>query len=100
MTHIDPQAAEKKLSQPNVIFLDVRTQDEYARRRIPQAINIPLDELWLRYRELDAKKEIIVLCEHGIRSQSATGMLIQLGFKQVANMMGGMSRWTGKTVSG
>jgi len=99
MTHIYPEQAEKKLNQPDVIFLDVRTRGEYARRRIAQAINIPLDELLQRHRELDAEKEIIVLCEHGIRSQSATGLLIQLGFMQVVNMMGGMSHWKGETVS-
>jgi Rhodanese-related sulfurtransferase len=100
MTHIYPQEAEKKLNQPDVIFLDVRTRGEYVHRRIAQAINIPLDELLLRHSELDAEKEIIVLCEHGIRSQSASGLLIQLGFMQVVNMIGGMSRWTGETVSG
>ncbi len=100
MTHIYPQDAEKKLNQPDVVFLDVRTRGEYAHRRIAQALNIPLDELLLRYNELDAEKEIIVLCEHGIRSQSAAGLLIQLGFMQVVNMVGGMSRWTGETVSG
>jgi len=99
MTHIYPEQAEKKLNQPDVIFLDVRTRGEYARRRIAQAINIPLDELLQRHRELDAEKEIIVLCEHGIRSQSATGLLMQLGFMRVVNMIGGMSHWKGETVS-
>lgn len=100
MTHIYPEQAAEKLNQPDVVFLDVRTPFEYKHRRIKQAINIPLDELLNRHKELDPEKEIIVLCEHGIRSQSASGLLIQLGFMQVANMIGGMSRWTGETVSG
>jgi rhodanese-related sulfurtransferase len=100
MMHIYPQEAEQKVGEATVVFLDVRTRGEYAHRRIAQAINIPLDELLLRHGELDAEKEIIVLCEHGVRSQSASGLLIQLGFMQVVNMVGGMSRWTGETVSG
>jgi rhodanese-related sulfurtransferase len=100
MTHIYPQDAEKKLNEADVVFLDVRTRGEYAHRRIEKAINIPLDELLLCQSELDPEKEIIVLCEHGIRSQSASGLLIQLGFTNVVNMIGGMSRWTGETVSG
>lgn len=100
MRHIDPEQAAEKLSDPNVVFLDVRTPREYAHRRIAKAINIPLDELLIRHRELDPEKEIVVLCEHGIRSQSAAGLLVQLGFAQVLNMAGGMSRWTGETVSG
>ncbi|MCS6989263.1 MAG: rhodanese-like domain-containing protein [Chloroherpetonaceae bacterium] len=100
MTHIYPEQAAEKLNDPNVVFLDVRAPFEYARRRIAKAVNIPLDELLARCDELDREKEIIVLCEHGIRSQSAAGLLTQLGFAQVVNMIGGMSRWTGETVSG
>lgn len=100
MKHIYAQEAEKKLNQPDVIFLDVRTKEEYKNRRIAKAVNIPLDELLIRYKELAPEKEIIVLCEHGIRSQSAAGLLMQLGFMRVMNMVGGMSRWTGETVSG
>jgi rhodanese-related sulfurtransferase len=100
MNHLHPEEAQAKLAQPDVLFLDVRTPFEYRYRRIAKAVNIPLDELSARHSELDREKEIIVLCEHGIRSQQASGILMRLGFERIYNMLGGMSRWTGDAVSG
>lgn len=100
MNHLNPEEAQQKLGQTNVLFLDVRTPFEYRYRRITQAVNIPLDELVQRHIELNAENEIIVLCEHGIRSQQAAGILLQLGFERIYNMVGGMSRWTADVVSG
>jgi rhodanese-related sulfurtransferase len=101
MNHTTPTDVYLKLSrEPGLVLLDVRTPREFEYRRIGAAINIPLDELMTRSRELDPEKEIIVICEHGIRSVSATGFLMQLGFENVWNMLGGMAAWSGETVSG
>jgi rhodanese-related sulfurtransferase len=102
MNHITPIETTAKLKGQtgDIIFLDVRTSGEFEHRRIGEAINIPVDELYLRYRELDPKKEIIVICEHGIRSQNAAGLLMQLGFDNVWNMVGGMSQFSAETISG
>ncbi len=99
--HLSPEEVAAKLrNNPQLTLLDVRTPREFFARRIPTAINIPLDELYQRYEELDAKQDIVVLCEHGIRSVSASGILAQLGFEKVFNMVGGMSRWQAETISG
>ncbi len=99
--HLSPEEVATKLHRSSeLILLDVRTPAEFTARRIPQAINIPLDELYARHTELDASREIVVLCEHGIRSVAASGLLLQLGFEHVFNMTGGMSRWRHDTISG
>jgi rhodanese-related sulfurtransferase len=99
--HLSPEEVAAKLRcSCELILLDVRTPAEFLARRIPQSINIPLDELYARHTELDASREIIVLCEHGIRSIAASGLLSQLGFKRVFNMVGGLSRWRHETISG
>ncbi|MCS7012290.1 MAG: rhodanese-like domain-containing protein [Chloroherpetonaceae bacterium] len=101
VVHLSPEEVLAKMEMnPDLILLDVRTPEEFYRRRIPTAINIPLDELYHRYGELDPEQEIVALCEHGIRSLSASGMLVQLGFTKVFNMTGGMSRWLHRTISG
>lgn len=101
MKSITPLEAESLLqSHPDLITLDVRTPPEFKHRRIRAAINIPVDELYLRHRELDANKEIIVICEHGVRSVAATEILMQQGFENVYNVQGGMSQWFSETVSG
>lgn len=52
--------------------LDVRTQPEYARGRVPGALNVPLDELSdaVRAGKLDAMRSrpLAVICQVGIRS--------------------------------
>lgn len=85
----------------NVLLLDVRTPAEFEGKaeakygRLNNAINIPIQELESRMKELDAwkDKQIVVYCSHSHRSPRASYMLSQKGFTKVTNMSGGMSVW-------
>jgi rhodanese-related sulfurtransferase len=89
------------LDTGNVMFLDVRTPEEFngsAKEKfgaIRNAININVEELQARISELEKYKEreIVVYCSHSHRSPRASYMLTQAGFKNVTNMKGGMSVW-------
>jgi len=89
------------LDNKKVIFLDVRTAEEFNGTAedkfgaIKNAINIPVQELETRMNELEKykDKEIIVYCSHSHRSPRASYLLTQNGFKKVTNMLGGMSVW-------
>ncbi len=82
------------------ILLDVRTAEEWGERHIPGALHVPMQALTSKYQEQDASKEVICMCEHGIRSlHAATFLLTQCGFTDVASMEGGMSEWTGEVES-
>jgi rhodanese-related sulfurtransferase len=89
------------LNEKDVIFLDVRTPEEFngtARDKfgaIRNAVNIPVQELEKRINELVKykDKEIVVYCSHCHRSPRASYMLTQNGFANVTNMQGGMSVW-------
>ncbi|TPW13803.1 MAG: rhodanese-related sulfurtransferase, partial [Halothiobacillaceae bacterium] len=35
----------------------------------------------------------VVICHHGMRSQQAGHYLMQMGFKQVINLVGGIDAW-------
>src|SRR2546430_2757651 len=83
---------------PRVV--DVRTPMEYAGRHIPGADLIPIAEFAARVQELDPEEEIVLVCEHGIRSASAAGYLAQLGYARCANMRYGMSAWRGPVKAG
>ncbi|ACF12805.1 Rhodanese domain protein [Chloroherpeton thalassium ATCC 35110] len=101
MKHINPeQALEIMKMRPEFQVLDVRTRREFGVRRLACAMNIPVDELSRRYHELDEDAEIIVLCEHGLRSQRAALLLEDAGFEKIYNVLGGLSRWKAQTVSG
>ncbi len=69
------------------IIVDVRTPEEFHAGAVPNAVNIPLDELMSRYEELgnDADREITVYCASGARSAYAQRMLMQMGYSNVTN---------------
>ncbi len=69
------------------IIVDVRTPQEFRSGAVPNAVNIPLDELMQRYEELgnNVEREIIVYCASGARSAYAQRMLMQIGYTQVKN---------------
>ena len=74
----------------SVVLLDVRTPGEYGRGHIPDAVNIPLDELRERLGELDQKKPLYVNCQSGLRSYIACRILAQEGY-ECYNLSGGYS---------
>jgi len=71
----------------------VRSPEEFRMGAVPDAINIPLDELMYRAEELgnNASREIIVYCASGARSAYAQQMLMQYGYTDVKNG-GGVSQ--------
>lgn len=74
-------------------FVDVRTPGEYRGRNISQFQNIPLDQLPSKLDKLDKTKETYVICQSGMRSSRAAGILTKAGFTNVVNVRGGMSQW-------
>jgi rhodanese-related sulfurtransferase len=87
-------------NNPNAILLDVRTEGEFKGTafrstygHFKNAININVEDLEARMKELDKYKdrEVLVYCSHSVRSPRAAMMLTQKGFKQVTNMSGGVS---------
>lgn len=70
------------------MLLDVRTSEEFAAGHIPDALNIPVDELRSRLMELPKDGEIVAYCQVGQRGYLATRILRQLGLNAV-NLSGG-----------
>ncbi len=65
--------------------VDVRSAGEFAAGHSPGSINIPLQEIGERARQLDPKRCVIVCCASGTRSAMARLRLRGLGFRQVVN---------------
>jgi len=70
--------------------LDIRTNAEYEKDSLPNAIHLPLDELRTRIGELRSNESVLVLCESGKRGHVATRILKQNGFEDTVNFSGGM----------
>ncbi|MFJ7832460.1 sulfurtransferase TusA family protein [Peribacillus sp. NPDC046944] len=88
---------QKIEANPNIVVLDVRESAEYAFEHIPTAKSLPLGDLDGSLSELDKESEIYVICRTGSRSDLAAQKLTESGFKQVINVMPGMSQWNGPT---
>jgi rhodanese-related sulfurtransferase len=71
----------------------VREPQEYAYCRIEGSLHIPMNDIPARLGELDPAREIIVICHHGMRSQSVADYLIRQNFGNVANLRGGIDAW-------
>lgn len=75
-------------------LLDVRTPAEFSFGSIPDAVNIPLDDLRERLNELPTDRPILIFCAVGLRGYLATRILLQRGFKQVRNLSGGYKTYS------
>ena len=75
----------KKYSK-NTTFLDVRTPSEFREGHIPNAINIPLDQVQTRIQEINSMPPpIVIYCRSGNRSELALTLLKQKGVHNVLN---------------
>lgn len=83
-----------ELNDKNKQFVDVRTSGEYKGNHIRQFQNIPLQLLEQKINQLSKDKEIVVICQSGMRSNKACKILKKRGFKHVTNVKGGMSAWS------
>lgn len=79
-----------QLVQEGAKVIDVRTPGEYQGGHIPGSVNIPLNELPGKLKQLDKSKPIITCCASGMRSGSAKSLLTANGFTEVYNGGGWM----------
>ncbi|GJL62668.1 MAG: hypothetical protein NPIRA04_13220 [Nitrospirales bacterium] len=78
----------------DLFILDVREPHEYSMAKIEGSVLIPLGTLPTSLEQLDPNKEIVALCHKGMRSADAMGFLLQQGFSNVKNLVGGIDAWS------
>ncbi|GIL82881.1 hypothetical protein Vretimale_8384 [Volvox reticuliferus] len=82
----------------DVQLVDVREEWEWQTARIPGFQLLPLSDFssWApNIRSvLDPKKEVVVLCHHGVRSMQMAQFLVQEGFTNVKNVTGGIDSFS------
>ncbi|MFE7135835.1 rhodanese-like domain-containing protein [Streptomyces sp. NPDC057638] len=75
--------------------IDVRTPGEYAGGHLPGALNIPLDQLGRalpELREAAGRRELLMVCASGARSENAARSLVRQGTR-AATLTGGTQGW-------
>ncbi|TFG60067.1 MAG: rhodanese [Nitrospirales bacterium] len=77
-----------------LVLVDVREEWEYSLAKLDGSILIPLGTLPQSLARLKRDSEIIAICHHGMRSADATNFLLQQGFTNVKNLVGGIDAWS------
>lgn len=82
-----------KINLAKTTLLDVRTSEECSEGYIKGAMNIPLDELRSRIKEIPKEKDVLIYCAVGLRGYIASRILAQYGFSNVLNLSGGYTTY-------
>ena len=79
-------------------ILDVRTPEEYKQGGIKGSININVQDGAFKQKvdTLDKDGVYVVYCKGGVRSKKACNQMVDMGFKTVFNLKGGIMRWRGE----
>jgi rhodanese-related sulfurtransferase len=94
MKMISPVELQKILAtQPSSAVIDVRTPIEFAEVHVPQAQNIPLDELKPSSLQLRKDQPVYLLCRSGQRATKAAEKFSREGFSQSIIVEGGTLAW-------
>lgn len=86
----DPERA-RALIAAGAVVIDVRTPDEFAAKHVPNAVNLPVQDLPSRLGEVeqlvagDKTRPIVVYCAAGGRAAKAKQALEAAGFGAVVN---------------
>ena len=96
------QACEVLQEEAGSVYIDVRTEREFAAGHPQSAVNIPVafpdpargmvmnaDFVKVVESNFPKDKKIIVGCQAGPRSNAAANLLQQAGYQDVSNMVGG-----------
>jgi adenylyltransferase/sulfurtransferase len=92
---ITPTELKSRLDKGDqLVLLDVREPWEFDLDKLNGSTLIPLATLPQSHGKLKRETEIVAICHHGMRSADATNFLLQQGFSNVKNLVGGIDAWS------
>jgi len=95
---MSPEELNERMTHgKETLLLDVREKDEVRREYIPGAELLPRGFLEMSVEELipDKERPIVVYCAVGIRSGFAAKTMMEMGYKDVTSLRGGIEKWKG-----
>lgn len=96
ITTVTTQTLKTLMDKDSTLCLiDVREQYEWQINHIAKAIHIPKDDLSARIEQVepDKNKPIYLHCKGGVRSLYAAHCLMEMGYKCVYSVDGGIDDW-------
>ena len=94
---VSPEQAADVMGQDpaGLVVLDIRTPEEFAEVRIPDAINVDFyaPDFAGQLDVLDKSNPYVMYCRTGNRSSEAVETMKELGFEEVYEIDGGIVNW-------
>ena len=91
--HVSTTELKPLLNDRKRFYLDVRTPAEFKGNHIKGFKNIPLQTLNSQLNQIPKDKEVLVICQSGMRSKQAVKVLKKAGYSNVTEVRGGMNAW-------
>ena len=90
------EAKQMMTQDPAPLIVDVRRPDEFNSGHIPNAINVPNEDIGTSQPEAlpELDRVLLVYCRSGRRSKEAAQKLAAMGYTNVYEF-GGINEWTG-----
>jgi sulfur-carrier protein adenylyltransferase/sulfurtransferase len=92
---VEPGQLQSRLENgEQIVVIDVREPDEFARGKVPGAYTIPRGVLEGQVDgRLPRESTVVLYCAGGARSALACKSLAEMGYTRVENLQGGFSNW-------
>lgn len=91
---IEASELHSQLNNNDVTLLDTRTQREFEVSHIKNSIFVDYDRFETSMVEnIDKNSQVLVYCSIGYRSERIAEKLVEMGFKNVKNLYGGIFSW-------
>ena len=97
VARLDVREAARRLddtsAEPVPLLVDVREVDEHRVMRVPGSTLLPMSEIPQRFAELPSDRPLLLLCAAGRRSMAVAEFLARNGYRDLANVEGGIAAW-------
>ncbi len=92
---LDKSAYKTKIQESEIQLVDVRTAQEFNAGHIEGAINIDYtsSDFTEKLQTLDKTKPVAIYCQSGGRSGKASRVMVEEGFVEIYDLIGGFSKW-------
>ena len=85
---------KENINNPKFVLWDVRTPSEFQSSHLEGAVNVDYQSNFkAEVEKRDKGKKYLLYCKSGIRSANAMEIMRHFGFKEVYNMLGGITYW-------
>ena len=85
--------ARRDAGEP-LTLIDIREDWEVGLASVPDALNIPMNDIPDALARIPKEQPVVILCHSGGRSSQVAMWLAMQGFNNILNLTGGIDRWS------